>query len=320
MTQSEDVGFGWTQITGIVLGTGLVVAAFATWAWFKRRSRAARNEKPPQSAKLLRPAGHSLHCRIDELNEKWGSAVMQSAMAGSMLGLLFSAFYPIIEALVLQRVTFDQIRTQPKSYLLLSLAALIISALAWLIASLDQAFRWHREIRNCRFGLRGEQAVAEALTNREIAVAGYTIFHDVPGDGRWNIDHVAVGPGGIFVLETKTRARRKPLWDQPHNVVCYDGKRLLFPWCEDRRAVTQAQRNAEWMRKFAAGFAPQDITVHSIIVVPGWYVESQGTYSVAVMNADYLKKYLAGSKPRFAPEQLQGIVRRLEERCRDLEF
>src|ERR1700692_2675776 len=131
MTQSEAGGIGWPQIIGATMGAGLVVVTFATLAWFKHRSKAARNERPPQSAKLLRPAGHSLHCWIDELAEKRDSAVMQSVMAGGMLGLLCSAFYPIIEGLMLQRVTFNQIRAQPKFYILWSLAALIISALAW---------------------------------------------------------------------------------------------------------------------------------------------------------------------------------------------
>ncbi len=32
---------------------------------------------------------------------------------------------------------------------------------------------------------------------------GYLLFHDVPLRGYGNIDHVAVGPGGVFTIETK---------------------------------------------------------------------------------------------------------------------
>ena len=46
------------------------------------------------------------------------------------------------------------------------------------------------DVRNWRFGLRGEQAVAEKLADRTLAAAGYSAFHDVPGTGGWNIDHV----------------------------------------------------------------------------------------------------------------------------------
>lgn len=221
-----------------MLGAVLVAAAFVILAWSNRRSRIARKERPPQTTKLLRPAGYSLHCWIDDLNEKLNSAVLQSVAAGSVLGLLCSAVYPIIEGVLLHRVTLAQILTQPHSYLLWSLAAMMVSALAWLIANVSQAVRWQRSIRNCRFGLRGEQAVAEALAHRAIAAAGYTVFHDVPGDGTWNIDHVVVGPRGVFVLETKTRARRKAIHDQPEQEAYFDGERLQFPWCEDRRKRT----------------------------------------------------------------------------------
>lgn len=57
-----------------------------------------------------------------------------------------------------------------------------------------------------------------------------------------------------------------------------------------------------------------------VVVVPGWYTEALGNYPVKVMNATYLAGYLAGAKPRFTEEQLRPIIRRFDERCRDLEF
>src|SRR5207249_11066461 len=98
--------------------------------------------------------------------------------------------------------------------------------------------------------LRGEQAVAEALNDRSLVAASYTAFHDVQSDGDWNIDHVVVGPGGVFVIETKSRSRRKAKFDQQEHVVTFDGRTLRFPWCEDYKAALQAERNAEWVQQF----------------------------------------------------------------------
>jgi hypothetical protein len=56
--------------------------------------------------------------------------------------------------------------------------------------------------RNLVLGSRGEKVVADAL--EELRVLGYAVFHDIPGDG-FNIDHVLVGPRGVFVIETKAR-------------------------------------------------------------------------------------------------------------------
>jgi len=77
------------------------------------------------------------------------------------------------------------------------------------------------------------------------------------GDGEWNIDHVLVGPGGVFVLETKARPRRKATRDQEEHDVFFDGRTLQFPWCQDDRAVEQVERNARWIREFLA-FSPRE--------------------------------------------------------------
>lgn len=303
-----------------MFGVGLVVAIFAILAWRKRRYRDASGERPPQRAKLLRPAGYSLHCRIDQLNEKLSYTLMQAVLAGAVVGLVCGGLYPVIEGLILREVTFGQLRAHPQSYLFLSLAGLLLAGLAWMIANVARSLELLSKLRNYQFGLRGEQAVAEALSAHAVAAAGFTIFHDIPGDGPWNIDHILVGPAGILVLETKARSRRKPTGDQPDHEVCFDGQCLQFPWCEDRAAVKQVQRNMDWVRQFVAGFGPNNITIQAIIVVPGWFVRSQGNFSVKAMNATYLVKHLSKCKRQYSSEELQAIIRRLEERCRDLEF
>jgi hypothetical protein len=115
-------------------------------------------------------------------------------------------------------------------------------------------------MRNWRFGLRGEQAVAEKLADRALAAAGYVAFNDLPaknGKKEWNVDHVVVGPGGVFVLETKARPKRKATQDQEEAKVIFDGKMLQFPWCVDWDVVEQVGRNATWVRELIKEFAPE---------------------------------------------------------------
>ena len=302
-------------------GAGLVFVVFLFLAWHRRRRKTRLLERPPQRTKLLRPPAYSLQCRIDDLSERWIFALMQAVSSGAVFGLMCAGFYPLVEGLILRRFSLAQIIAQPHSHMLISAAALGASTIAWLIKSIFEAITLQKEVRNCRFGLRGEQAVAEALGNGAVAAAGYVSFHDVPGDGSWNIDHVVVGPGGIFVLETKTRSRRNPTRDQPDHEVWFEGQTLQFPWCEDRKAAVQVERNAEWVRQFIAGFAPKGIAVHPIIVVPGWYVKTQGKFPVKAMNAKYLATaYLPSFERKFSEQQLQTVLRRFDERCRDLEF
>jgi len=305
----------------MLVGAGLTIAVFLTYASIKRRRKTARQERPPQSAKLLRPAGYWLSCQIEGLSEKFNLAVMESVAAGMSLGLLLVGIYPLLAGLVLQRFTFAQIKAAPNSYYLYSFLFCAIASMAWLTAAVAKTIKCLTEIRNYRFGLRGEQAVAEALANPGLISAGYVVFHDVPTDQTGNIDHVLVGPSGIYVLETKTRPKRKPTRDQREQFVIFDGKTLQFPWCYDAKAVRQVERNAMWVRDFISGFGPKEITVQPVIVVPGWYVESKGNYPVKAMPQTYLvNDFLLPVKRQFSEDKLLPIIRRLDERCRTLEF
>ncbi len=109
----------------------------------------------------------------------------------------------------------------------------------WLLIRL---VRLRNETRQLRLGLRGEQAVGEILA--EVADEGYRTFHDLPGDGDWNVDHVCVGTRGVFVLETKTRSKPLSRAGKPQYKVVQNGDRLSFPNWEDRKTIPQAVRNA----------------------------------------------------------------------------
>lgn len=66
----------------------------------------------------------------------------------------------------------------------------------WLIA------RWSPPgwIENWQVGVYGEQATAKAL--RPLEEDGWIVLHDLPA-GRGNVDHIAIGPGGVYLLDSK---------------------------------------------------------------------------------------------------------------------
>src|SRR5690348_16911647 len=59
-----------------------------------------------------------------------------------------------------------------------------------------------RDFENYARGAEGEEAVGELLEG--LREQGWRVIHDV-SFGRGNIDHIIVGPGGIFTIETKSR-------------------------------------------------------------------------------------------------------------------
>lgn len=58
--------------------------------------------------------------------------------------------------------------------------------------------RWDR-------GAKGEEHVGKVL--EDLRDAGWRVLHDV-SLGRGNVDHILIGPGGLFTVETKSHAGR----------------------------------------------------------------------------------------------------------------
>ncbi|MCA2190618.1 nuclease-related domain-containing protein [Nonomuraea cavernae] len=83
---------------------------------------------------------------------------------------------------------------------------LITAVLASLITMAHQ-FRTHSPAAAWRKGAAGERATARRL--RKLELAGYTVLHDlaVPRSNA-NIDHLVIGPTGVFVIDSKKWHRR----------------------------------------------------------------------------------------------------------------
>jgi hypothetical protein len=56
-------------------------------------------------------------------------------------------------------------------------------------------------IENWQTGAWVEESTAKAL--RVLEGEGWIVMHDLDADGRGNVDHIAVGPGGVFLLDSK---------------------------------------------------------------------------------------------------------------------
>src|SRR5690606_5046380 len=97
-------------------------------------------------------------------------------------------------------------------------------------------------------GFFGERYVAEWL--EPLKADGWFIFHDIPclgAAGKFNLDHVAVGPGGIWLIETKTRRKGKARPGLKEHEVTFDGARIIWPWWDDTDSLKQASDNARWL-------------------------------------------------------------------------
>lgn len=80
-----------------------------------------------------------------------------------------------------------------RGFVIGSLATLCLVFLVWIVADESGALR-------ARSGAVGEQNTAKVL--RRLERRGWQVCNDVFFDGA-NVDHVAVGPGGVFAIERR---------------------------------------------------------------------------------------------------------------------
>lgn len=78
-----------------------------------------------------------------------------------------------------------------------------VVALAAVVAVRPMAKRYLESQLNWHRGAEAERSVGHALN--QLRYEGWILMHDVEQEYEGNIDHIASGPGGVFLVETKLR-------------------------------------------------------------------------------------------------------------------
>ncbi|MBB1378973.1 nuclease-related domain-containing protein [Pseudoalteromonas sp. SR43-2] len=162
-----------------------------------------------------------------------------------------------------------------------------------------------------KLGRDAELAVASELI--ELQSHGYQVFHDIQADG-FNIDHLVVGPNGIFAIETKGRHKR--IKDDTNYKVKFEKNRLVFPSWFESKPLEQAQNQANWVNKWlqeATGFNTQ---VLPVLCFPGWFVElKQRPIFPIVSHKQIVKTILSMRQASLNQEQQRAICYQVVQRA-----
>lgn len=175
-----------------------------------------------------------------------------------------------------------------------------------------------REAANMILGLQGEQHVADRLN--ELRIHGYRVYDDIPSEreGGANVDHLAIGPGGIFVIETKTRSL--PETRQP--IVTYDGQTLLVDgYRPDRDPIGQVKAIAREVCEWLHADTGRDVSpfVRPVVVFPGWTIDEsrrKRPYYEWVLNPGSLLTFIRNEPRKLSPEDAALYSSRIEQRVR----
>lgn len=237
----------------IVLSYALIFFIIVIWRL------KARKKINPVTVKLKRTSGESLRNKLDELNLDITECLTLSALMPLLiLSLHLSESYLAEMPETVSRFFFN-----------------FIGMLIATIYFLRKLFKKLHERENYRLGFDAERAVGQELNN--LIIMGYKIFHDIPGD-KFNIDHVVVGPAGIFCIETKGRPKSKSDGGESEYEVFYDGDKFKFPHWTETKVIEQVKRNANWLSRELNNVLKTQITVIPVICIAGWYINKKEKY------------------------------------------
>jgi len=297
------------------LNTVLIVAGYFLFflgsvmamVWWQRRQRKTRLPFG-DGMKLLRSAGETQLKHTLKFDEDFAMWLMIAAgIPAFVFGLMIAALAYVPDVV--------------------KVGWLGVSVLVFIVAFIAAA-RWFTaktsENSNRYLGYFGERIVAENLES--LKGHGWRVLHDVPFQNNgtsFNIDHIAIGPQGIFAIETKTRRKgnARPGFDD--HKVFFDGRDLEWPWGNDNHGLEQAERNAIELAKAIKAETGDRFHVAPILTLPGWFVEprpSRETRLCRVTNPKGLSRFLTSGSSVLSDQQINGIAGKLEARCRDVEY
>lgn len=281
----------------------LIMAVVFSVAWlaiyvYRQGNKGRRS---PLTGKLLRSPGQSLIPQINEISEKveevmFGLFMIPLATFAVLMGELYWG---------LLKPTLGNI------------GMMFFFALAGMLFLARRLSRSLKRRNELRLGLDAEMAVGQELN--QLMLQGCHVYHDFPAE-EFNIDHVVVGPGGVFAVETKGRAKPDKGRGALDAKVVYDGEELRFPDWNETKPIDQAKRQAVWLSKWLSSAVGVPVATRPALALPGWFVERTKPGNVILFNGknpQFLSK--SSREGQLTAEMIQRISHQLEQRCRDVE-
>ncbi|MGC3873675.1 nuclease-related domain-containing protein [Halomonas sp. GXIMD04776] len=151
----------------------------------------------------------------------------------------------------------------------------------------------YQRIRRIKFGLACELAVGQELERLiRPETHPYFVFHDIPSD-TFTIDHVAVTPHGLFVVETRARTHPLDATGEPKRTVAVERERLRFPGWIERQPLRKTRQATTWLRQWLSREHAIEVPVRGVLVLPDWDIDREQSFEdPIVVNGEGLAQLL----------------------------
>lgn len=272
---------------------------FVRFILYWRECQGSTGRRSPLTRGLLRSPGQSLQERLEDMRLDT-MAYLSVGSAGPLMA------YGMYLATRLH---------QPGPSIVVVLSCIFTGTFIWGYC-LYKVNRLIKERNKLQLGYEAELAAGQELNM--LAHDGYGVFHDFPAE-KFNIDHVVVGPSGIYAVETKGRPKRSGSGDNKGWEVAYDGRSLQFPGWTETSPLQQAAIQAKWLKDWLSSAVGEPLQVEPVIMLPGWFVRRTASEGIAVVNPKNVGAYFNRTGRQALPEKLiKQIAHQLDQRCRNV--
>ncbi len=185
-----------------------------------------------------------------------------------------------------------------------------VAAAAWACRKISRTLSTRRKLKRERDGKRLVGKILNRLQQR-----GYWVFHDAAGTPA-NIDHVVIGPGGVFTVCTKNWC--KP---SPDAKAHYDGETFaLDDFKYDHDPAEQARDQSRYIhflltdlidRYLLFNLGGKKTYVKPLVVLVDWLVEpppADAVLEVEVLSHKQLAEYLATQDELLVTEEVEQLA------------
>ncbi|GGJ04869.1 hypothetical protein GCM10010885_12510 [Alicyclobacillus cellulosilyticus] len=145
-------------------------------------------------------------------------------------------------------------------------------------------------------GAKGEETVQRWLASLP---DGYSVFHDIEC-AVGNLDHVVIGPTGVFVIETKSHSGQVD--------VDMNGRLVRNGRPFEKDLIKQSWREALWLRDWIQGRLGIEVRVYPLLVFSRAFVlVRRPVNGVTVLPGKWLVDHIVKRKPELTAERVQSI-------------
>lgn len=165
----------------------------------------------------------------------------------------------------------------------------------YLLASI---FNVHTDERAWRVGAKGEASVGRRLDRLRLP---WRVLHSVPvGERGSDIDHLVIGPGGVFTINTKRHPRAK-VW-MSENVLMVNGHRTDYL----RNSRFEAQRASRLLSN-SCGFTVEARPVIVLAGIAGDTVRGRPSDVDVLLNDYAVRRWMENRPTLLTTETIESI-------------